>query len=83
MVAGERGRVNTAEDDLRTQVRATLAATCISQAEAARRLGLSAKHLNQMITGRAPLSLGWAEAILATCGMRLVISLAHDTQEVA
>lgn len=73
--------MTTAEDELRTQIRATLAAVGISQAEVARRLGLSNKHLNQMITGRASLTLGWAENILATCGMRLVVSIAHDTQE--
>jgi DNA-binding transcriptional regulator YdaS (Cro superfamily) len=73
--------VSTAEDDLRTQVRASMAAVGISQAEIARRTGLSTKHLNQMITGRAPISLGWAETILAHCGMRLVISLAHHLPE--
>jgi DNA-binding transcriptional regulator YdaS (Cro superfamily) len=73
--------VNTAEDELRTQVRATLVATGTSQAEISRRLGLSTKHLNQMLTGRAPLSLGWAEAILAICGMRLVISPTHDARD--
>ncbi|MGW1160403.1 helix-turn-helix domain-containing protein [Streptomyces sp. NPDC002519] len=67
-----------AEQDLRTQVAAALLANGISQAEAARRLGLSNKHLNQMITGRAVLTIPWAERILALTGMRLVISLAHD-----
>lgn len=73
--------MTTAEDELRTQIRATLAAVGMSQAEVARRLGLSNKHLNQMITGRASLTLGWAENILATCGMRLIVGIAHDTQE--
>jgi transcriptional regulator with XRE-family HTH domain len=75
--------VNTAEDDLRDQVRAAIAAARISQAEIARRLNLTPKHLSHMLTGRATLTLGWAEAIAAVCGLRIVISLAHDTLEVA
>ena len=75
--------MNTAEDDLRAQVRAALAATGISQAEAARRLGLTNKHMSHMLTGRATLTLGWAEAILAVCGLRIVISLDHEDQEIA
>ncbi|MFD8839771.1 helix-turn-helix domain-containing protein [Streptomyces griseofuscus] len=70
-----------AEKELRTQVAAALLLRGISQAEAARRLGLSNKHLNQMITGRAPLPLHWAERILALAGMRIVIGLQHTIEE--
>ncbi|MEU6552072.1 helix-turn-helix transcriptional regulator [Streptomyces sp. NPDC046915] len=70
----------SAEADLRVQVAAALLTHDISQAEAARRLGLSNKHLNQMLTGRAVLTIPWAERILALTGMRLVIGLQHDTQ---
>ncbi|MFG2352621.1 helix-turn-helix domain-containing protein [Streptomyces sp. NPDC048521] len=70
----------SAEQDLRAQVAAALLTRGISQAEAARRLGLSNKHVNQMLTGRAVLTIPWAERILALTGMRLVISLAHDIQ---
>jgi plasmid maintenance system antidote protein VapI len=69
-----------AERDLRIQVKAALLASNISQAEAARRLELSTKHMSQMLTGRAPLTLIWAGRILTLCGMRLVIGLQHDTQ---
>lgn len=62
-----------AEESLRTQVRAALSATRISQAEVARELGLSTKHMSQMLTGRAPLSLEWAERIAAVCGMRVEV----------
>lgn len=62
-----------AERNLRIQVRAALAASGISQAEACRQLGLSTKHLNQMLTGKATLTLDWAERIVDLCGMRLVI----------
>lgn len=72
---------STAEKELRQQVAAALLLRGISQAEAARRLGLSNKHLNQMLTGRAVLTIPWAERILALTGMRLVIGLQHDIQE--
>jgi plasmid maintenance system antidote protein VapI len=62
-----------AEDQLRSQVRAALERTRISQAEAARQLGLSTKHMSQMLTGRATLTLDWAERIVALCGMRIVV----------
>ncbi|MEV5189288.1 helix-turn-helix transcriptional regulator [Streptomyces werraensis] len=71
----------SAEQDLRTQVASALLTHGISQAEAARQLGLSDKHMNQMLTGRAVLTLPWAERILALTGMRLVIGLAHDTAQ--
>lgn len=65
----------TPEDDLRVQVRAALAAAGLSQAEAARRLEVSTKHLCQMLTGRAPLTLGWAERLLGLCGKRVVVTV--------
>ncbi|MFH8336930.1 helix-turn-helix domain-containing protein [Streptomyces sp. AM6-12] len=72
-----------ADEQLRSHARSALIHAHISQAEAARRLGLSTKHLNQMITGRAPLTLAWAERILALTGMHIVIGLAHNAQEKA
>lgn len=61
------------QDSLRAQVRTALDEAGISQAEAARRIGLSTKHMSQMLTGKATLTLGWAEKILALCGQRLEI----------
>lgn len=61
------------QDSLRGQVKAALEASRISQAEVARTLGLSTKHMSQMLTGKATLTLGWAEKILALCGQRLEI----------
>ncbi|MCX4885949.1 helix-turn-helix transcriptional regulator [Streptomyces sp. NBC_00847] len=61
------------EDSLREQVRAALAATQISQAAVARELGVSTKHLCQMLTGRAPLTLEWAEQIAELCEMRVEV----------
>jgi plasmid maintenance system antidote protein VapI len=74
--------VTGTEQIIRSQVRAALERAHISQAEASRRLGLSTKHTNQMITGRAPMPLQWADRILALCGMRLVIGIQLvDTEE--
>jgi DNA-binding XRE family transcriptional regulator len=61
------------QDSLRGQVRAALEESGISQAAAARRLGVSTKHMSQMLTGKATLTLSWAEKILAMCGQRLEI----------
>lgn len=62
-----------AQDNLRAQVRAALAEAGVTPASAASRLGLSADYLGQMLTGKAVLTLGWAEQILALCGQRLEI----------
>lgn len=67
----------TATDDLRVVVREALTNARISQAKAARQLGLSAKHMSQMLTGRATLTLEWAEQILALCGRQLTIRSVH------
>lgn len=61
------------EESLREQVRVALADTQISQAAVARELGVSKKHLCQMLTGRAPLTLDWAEQIVALCEMRVEV----------
>jgi predicted XRE-type DNA-binding protein len=74
----------TAEEQLRTQVRAALAQARISQAEACRQLGLSTKHMNTMLTGHgATLTLDWAERILGLCGKRLVITVKRQARRQA
>lgn len=60
-------------DELRGLVLAALHEKGVSQAEAARRLGLSAKHVSHMMTGKAPLTIEWADRILALCGKRLAL----------
>jgi transcriptional regulator with XRE-family HTH domain len=67
-----------AEDQLRAHVRAALEAAGLSQAEVARQLGLSYKHMSQMLTGHATLTLTWAEGILGLCGQSLVIGTRPD-----
>lgn len=59
-------------DQLRAEVRVILARAGMSQAEASRRLGVSQKHVSDMLTGRAGMSPDWAE-IAALCGRRLII----------
>jgi hypothetical protein len=63
----------SAQDNLRAQVRAALAEAGVTPASAATSLGLSAEYLGQMLSGKAVLTLGWAEQILALCGQRLEI----------
>jgi transcriptional regulator with XRE-family HTH domain len=63
----------TTAETIRRLVRTALHDAGISQAEAARRLGLSAKHMSHMLTGRAVLTLDWAEQLLALCGRRLTV----------
>ncbi|MGC4925594.1 helix-turn-helix domain-containing protein [Streptomyces sp. DT117] len=65
--------------DLRAQVKAALATARMSQAEAARQLDLSAKHMSHMLTGRATLTLDWADRILTLCGMTLAVAAIPDT----
>jgi hypothetical protein len=68
----------TAEDQLRDHVRTALNTAHLSQAEAARQLGCSTKHLSQMLTGQATLTLTWAEGLLGLCGMSLVLDVRPD-----
>ncbi|MFD8667057.1 helix-turn-helix domain-containing protein [Streptomyces microflavus] len=67
------------ERDLRAQVKAALTTARISQAEAARQLDLSTKHMSHMLTGRATLTLDWADRILTLCGMTLAVAAIPDT----
>ncbi|MGW5173177.1 helix-turn-helix domain-containing protein [Streptomyces sp. NPDC004082] len=70
-----------AEEQLRAHVRAALKAAGISQAEVCRQLGLSTKHLSQMLTGSATLTLTWAEGILGLAGHSVVIGTRPDMEE--
>jgi len=70
----------TAEQQLRTHVRAALQAAGLSQAEVCRQLGASTKYMSQMLTGRAALTLTWAEGILGLCGHSLVIGTRPDDE---
>lgn len=71
----------TAQEQLRAHTRAALKAAGIRQAEVARQIGCSTKHLSQMLTGAVPLTLTWAEGILGLAGQRLVIGTEPDEPE--
>lgn len=60
-------------DRLRGEVRFCLDGARISQVEAARTLGISTKHLSQMLTGKAPMSADWAEKITQLCDRELIV----------
>lgn len=62
-----------ARDSMRAQVKAAVETSRLNDADVARHLGLSTKHVSQMLTGQATLTIGWAEKILALCGQRLEI----------
>lgn len=62
-----------ARDSMRAQVKAAIDAAGLTDANLANHLGLSAKHVGQMLTGQATLTIGWAEKILSLCGQRLEI----------
>ncbi len=64
-----------AQDRLRLQVRDALTDANMSQAAAARALGITSKHMSQMMTGKARLNLDWAERILGLCGMTVRTTL--------
>lgn len=70
---GPEDRTGQVLDALRVRVREALETSGRSQASIARELEVSTKHLNQMLMGRAVLSLEWAERILRACGMRLIV----------
>lgn len=64
--------------DLAQQVRACLETSGHSQAEISRRLSISTKHMSQMLTGKASMSLNRAQQITAACGYRLTITITPD-----
>lgn len=63
------------EDELRHLVHQALTAAGLTQAEAARKLGISTKHLHMMLSGGSTLSLQRAEQLLALCGQKLALRL--------
>ena len=62
-----------AEEQLRTQVRAALKASGRKQIWIAEKLGISPKHLSQMLTGRVSLTVDWAQRIAELCDARVLI----------
>lgn len=61
-------------------LRAEIAASGPRQYEIARTLGISEKHLSQMVCGKVGLSLTLVDQILALCGRRLVLDTVPITE---
>ena len=62
--------------DLREQLRAAIDAAGLHQVTIARDLGISQKHLCAMLTGRARLTLEWADRIAEACWREVVAAVA-------
>jgi len=60
-------------DEVRRQIRVALRIAGVSQAELARRLALSEKHVSMMMTGKNSISLDMAERILGAAGCALAV----------
>lgn len=69
----------TAADDLRTQVRDAIHTSGRAQIILATELGISEKHLSQMLIGKARLTIEWAEKILHACGGDLHLTVIPGT----
>jgi plasmid maintenance system antidote protein VapI len=62
---------------LRLEVRDCLKAAGLSQAKAAAALGLTPKHMSQMLTGKSQMSVAWAGRIAELTGRELLIVSRH------
>lgn len=60
-------------DALRAEVSNCVALSGLSQAKIARTVGITAKHMSQVLTGKATLSADLAAQIAEACGRDLVI----------
>lgn len=65
--------VNT-EDRLRQLIRDELEVQGVKQVHVARTLGLTEKHMSQVLNGKAGLSPALADAILSVLGRRFVVT---------
>jgi plasmid maintenance system antidote protein VapI len=66
---------SASEDRLRIEVRRAIADAGLTQRAIANELGLTEKHVSQMLTGKAHLSLDWADRIAKLCGRRVSVKL--------
>jgi len=60
---------------LLAEVRAAVAASGLTRASIANQLHVGNKHLSFLLTGRARMSVEWAERILGLCGLELVLTV--------
>ena len=71
---------STAEQVVRAGIRAALAAARVTQVSLATRLGLSQKHVSNVLNGQAGLSFGLAERMLAVVDRRLEVAIAEQVE---
>jgi transcriptional regulator with XRE-family HTH domain len=58
--------------DVRAEIRTALRIADVSQAEVARRVGISTNHASRVLTGQQALSMELADAMLAAVGREWV-----------
>jgi len=56
-------------------IRASLKADGATQADLARHLGVSQKHVSQVLSGRVPGSPAFIEAMAQACGLALTVEV--------
>jgi predicted XRE-type DNA-binding protein len=61
--------------NLRNQIRTLIKNNGLKQIWIAQQLGISQKHLSQMLTGRVDLSLNWAQRIAALSGHTVTVTV--------
>jgi transcriptional regulator with XRE-family HTH domain len=62
----------TLAEDVRAEIRLALRVADVSQAELARRIGISTNHASRVLTGQQALSMELADAMLAAVGREWV-----------
>lgn len=67
--------VQTGERRTREAIRAALAEQDMTQAELAQRMGITQKHMSNLLNGKTALSFDFAERCLAALGRRLVTTV--------
>lgn len=72
---GFEGEQEAASAILRDQIRDALKASGLKQIWVAEQLGISQKHLSQMLTGRVTLTLDWAQRIASLCRHRVTTTV--------
>jgi AraC-like DNA-binding protein len=70
-----------AKESLRGQINYLLGASGIKQTWIAGRLGVSEKHLSQILTGQLELTLDWAQRIAALCGHTVSVTVTEQAQQ--
>lgn len=61
--------------ELRADLKRCIRASGLRQHEVAARLGITPKHLSQMLTARCGISLHYARRIAEACGHELMITI--------